>query len=126
MIHDMICVGCPMGCQLTVTETEGALTVAGNQCKIGETYGKTEATNPTRNITTSVRVINGDSPLVSVKTKSPVPKGMITEIIKAIKQAPAVTAPVASGDVIIRDVLGTGADIVATRTVKTGGGVPWK
>jgi CxxC motif-containing protein len=115
----MICVGCPMGCAITVAETGGELSVTGNQCKIGDAYGKNEVTNPTRNITTSVFVTGGDSPLVSVKTKSPVPKGMIMEIIKAVKQAQPIAAPVNIGDVIVRDVLGTGADIVATRSVKT-------
>lgn len=115
--HDLICIGCPMGCMLTVTEKDGLYTVTGNQCKIGENYGREEITNPTRNITTSVTVCHGDCAMLSVKTSKPIPKAAIMDCVAAVKKITAI-APVFTGDVILDNVAGTGADMVATRTVQ--------
>ena len=42
-IH-LTCIRCPRGCQLEVAVEDGAVvSVAGNACKRGETYAKTEA-----------------------------------------------------------------------------------
>lgn len=114
--QEMICIGCPMGCELTVTGGDGTYAVAGNQCKIGETYGKEEMINPTRNITTSVKISGGDIPMLSVKTSRPVPKAVIMACVNETKKI-TLAAPVFLGEVVIHNVAGTGADIVATRTV---------
>jgi len=110
----MICVSCPVGCVLTVSDDVS--TVSGNQCPAGIEYAREEMTNPTRNIATSVRVSGGDMPMLSVKTKSPIPKGAIMDAVKAIHQV-HVPAPVTIGDVILADVVGTGVNIVATRNI---------
>ena len=101
-----------MGCRLTYDNGN----VTGNDCKRGIDYAKAEMTNPMRNITTSVRVTGGDMPMLSVKTASPVPKGMIMDIVKAIHMIKP-TAPIAVGDVLIENILDTGVNIVATRRV---------
>lgn len=113
----LTCINCPMGCQLTVTLENGEVTgVTGNTCKRGEIYGRKEVTNPTRIVTSSVRVKGGEIPMVSVKTKEDIPKGKIFDIIKAIENV-EVAAPVQIGDVILHDAAGTGVDIVATKNV---------
>jgi CxxC motif-containing protein len=53
---------------------------------------------------------------VSVKTDRPVSKKLIPEIMIIIKNS-MVTAPVKVGQVLVKNILGTGADIVATRQV---------
>jgi CxxC motif-containing protein len=90
--------------------------VSGNLCPAGVAYAKKELTNPTRNIATSVRVRGGEMPMLSVKTRSPIPKGLIMEAVKAIQEI-EMTAPVYIGDIVLSDVAGTGVDIVATRIV---------
>ena len=115
---DIICIGCPMGCLLTVKTNGGDINVTGGECKIGEKYGKEEATNPTRNVTTSVKITGGDIPMLSVKTARPVPKGKIMECVKAVQGVTAMRAPVQVGDVVLADAAGTGVDFVATRVVK--------
>ncbi|MDR0221004.1 MAG: DUF1667 domain-containing protein, partial [Lachnospiraceae bacterium] len=85
--------------------------VSGNSCKIGEEYARKEMTDPTRNIASLVRVAGGN--VVSVKTAAPVPKGKIFACMQEIRAATA-TAPVRAGDVLIKDVAGTGVDVVAT------------
>ena len=115
---DIICIGCPMGCLLTVTVKGSDIKVTGEQCKIGIRYGTEEATNPTRNVTTSVKIAGGDIPMLSVKTAKPIPKGKITECVKEVQNVTTMCAPVKIGDVVLTDAAGTGVDFVATRVVR--------
>ena len=112
----LVCIGCPLGCELTVAGSLEDMQVSGQACKIGEKYGREEAFNPTRNIATSVRVADGVLPMLSVKTSHPIPKAQIMDCVRALK-AVQPQAPVRLGDVILADVAGTGVDIVATRHV---------
>lgn len=113
----LTCINCPMGCALTV-ETEGGevVSVSGNTCNRGDTYARKEMTNPTRIVTSTVRVVGGKSDMVSVKTKEDIPKGKIFECIETIKNV-QVQAPIHIGDVILANAAGTGIDIVATSNV---------
>ncbi|MGB9614628.1 MAG: DUF1667 domain-containing protein [Fervidobacterium sp.] len=116
--EEMVCIMCPLGCRLIVTvQDNGEISVAGNKCPRGIEYAVQEITEPLRVLTTSILVINGEMPLVSVKTTKPVPRKSINEIMSILKTK-TVQAPVKSGDVIIPNILGTGADIVATRNVE--------
>lgn len=114
MKKEMTCVACPLGCTITV-EFEGSevLSVTGNTCKRGDAYARTEIVNPTRSLTSSVKVNGGTHPVVPVKSSKAVPKSMLFDCMKEINKT-SVTAPVKLGQVIIKDILGTGADIVAT------------
>ena len=114
---NLICIGCPLGCPLTV-EMEGneVKSVAGNTCPRGDAYAKKELTNPTRIVTSTVRVAGGKLAMVSVKTESDIPKGKIFDCVKALKDV-EVTAPVKIGDVIVENVAGTGVIVIATKNV---------
>lgn len=107
-----------MGCQITV-EMDGneVVSVTGNTCKRGAVYARKEVTNPTRIVTSTVKVIGGKADMVSVKTKEDIPKGKIFDCVKALKGV-EVEAPVHIRDVIIADAAGTGVDIVATKNVE--------
>ena len=113
----MICIGCPLGCVLTV-EMNGkeVVNVTGNTCPRGKAYAEKEMTNPTRIITTSVRVLRGDKAVVSCKTKSDIPKEMMFDVVRTLKEV-VVQAPVNIGDVLLENVAGTGVAIVATSNV---------
>ena len=114
MKKDLTCVACPLGCAITVEYDEtGVQSVTGNTCKRGDAYARTEIVNPTRSLATSVKVSGGVHPVVPVKTNQPIPKKLMFECMKAIN-AVTVNAPVTLGQVIIPNVLGTGADVVAT------------
>lgn len=117
-IRELICIGCPIGCNLKV-ELQGkeVIKVSGNSCKIGLEYGKNECTNPQRMVTSTAIVIGGEERVVSVKTKGDIPKGKIFEIIGELKKI-ELKAPVYIGDIVIRNVAGTGIDIVATKNNK--------
>lgn len=116
--RNLICISCPLGCALTVTLEEGKVTdVSGNTCPRGDAYGRKEMTNPTRIVTSTVRVQNGHLPVVSVKTASDIPKGKIADVMEAIRRL-RVSAPVRIGDVLLSDAAGTGTAIVATKEIR--------
>ena len=115
--RELTCIGCPMGCALTVELEDGEiLSVKGNTCAIGDRYARNEVINPERTVTSTVVVDGGEKPRVSVKTAGNIPKAKIGECMKAI-DAVRVKAPVRIGDVVIADVVGTGVNVVATKNI---------
>lgn len=111
------CLSCPIGCDLTVRIEGGKVVdISGNQCPRGETYGRQEALEPMRVLPSSVRVIHGTRPLLSVKTDRPIPRRLITEAMHLIREV-SVEAPIAIGDTVLADILSTGANLVATREI---------
>ena len=85
-IRNLTCISCPMGCQITV-EMDGSevVSVTGNTCKRGDVYARKEVTNPTRIVTSTVKVIGGKADMVSVKTREDIPKGKIFDCVKSLK-----------------------------------------
>lgn len=115
--RELICINCPLGCGLTVTIKDGEVEkVQGNTCPKGEAYGKKEVTNPTRIVTSIVKVTGGVLPVVSVKTASDIPKEKIMDCARVLKEV-EVQAPVLIGDVVLEDVCGTGVPMIATKNV---------
>lgn len=116
--RDLVCIVCPVGCSLEVQiEESEVIKVTGNTCKRGEVYAKKECTNPTRIVTSSVKVEGGFEPVVSVKTESDIPKGKIFDCIRELRNV-TVKAPVHIGDIIAKDIAGTGINIVATKEIE--------
>lgn len=115
---ELICISCPLGCNLEVNiKDENNILVTGNSCKRGEIYGIKECTNPTRIVTTTVAVKNGQEAVVPVKTERDIPKDRILECIKLLKDI-EIEAPVKIGTVIATDILNTGVNIVATKNIE--------
>ena len=119
----LTCIGCPLGCPLTV-EMEGkeVKSVTGNTCPNGEAYARKEMTNPTRIVTSSVRVRGGILNVVSVKTASDIPKGKIFDCMRALGDVD-ISAPVTIGQVVLQNIAGTGVDVVATKYVSAKYGI---
>lgn len=117
MLKEFTCIICPNGCEIQAEIEEGKiLSMTGAACKRGEEYVSQELYAPKRTIASSVTVNGGELPLASVRTTCAVPKEMIFDVMAEIKKV-AVDAPVATGQVVITDVLGTGSDIVITKDV---------
>ena len=113
--RELTCIGCPMGCNLTVIiEDAGEIKVTGNTCPKGAEYARNEVTDPRRTVTSTVRVNDGRA--LSVKTKQEIPKNQIMDCVLALKDVVA-TAPVHIGDVILENVADTGIAIVATKDI---------
>lgn len=115
MQKNLICVSCPMGCGITVEISDSGeiLSVKGNTCKRGDAYARNECTHPVRSLATTVRVEGGIHNVVPCKSSGPLPKDKIMDCMEEINAAQA-KAPVKLGDVLVKDVCGTGVDIVAT------------
>ena len=116
MKRDLTCIVCPKGCQLTV-ELEGKeiISINGHTCKRGEEYAKTECIAPMRTITSTAAIIGGG--VVPVKTDRTIPKELMFECMAEINKA-RVSPDAKLGDVVIENVLGTGANVVTTRNAK--------
>ena len=126
MKKEFTCIVCPNGCDITVETVESTkervcendrpYVITGAACKRGEAYVLQELTDPRRTISTSVLVKNGEMPLVSVRLTRPIP---LEKIPQAVREIHCLTpqAPVYSGDVLIKGLLGHDCDVIATRTV---------
>ena len=113
--RQLICIGCPLGCMLTATLEDGIVTaVTGNTCRRGDDYARKECTAPERTVTGTVRVEGGIAPVISVRTAAPIPKDKVLEAAR-VMSCTAVHAPIAAGDTVIADLLGTGVALIATR-----------
>ncbi|MBC8631761.1 DUF1667 domain-containing protein [Paeniclostridium hominis] len=117
-MRNITCTVCPMGCSLVVSKVDGEYKVEGNTCKRGAKYGVDEVTNPRRVITTTVKLNGGYLNLLPVKTNDSVPKKLMFEIMKLLDNV-LVNAPVNVGDVIVKDVLGTGVDVVSAKSMES-------
>lgn len=115
-IHELTCISCPLGCQMKVeVDDQGqVVSVTGNTCKRGEVYAKKEVTNPQRMVCSTVHLMGGTMPLVAVKTKEPVSKAKIFDVMDEVRRL-TVDAPVHVGDTIKEDIGGTGVALVATQ-----------
>lgn len=118
MIREFVCVLCPNGCELTVELDENAniLQLEGATCQRGGEYVQQELFAPQRNIATSVKVMGGNMPLVSVRLSEAIPKERIFDVMDEIKKI-KLEAPVKLGQVIIENVLGLERDVIATKQV---------
>lgn len=112
---ELICIVCPKGCRLSVDPN--AQCVTGNSCERGAVYGLTEVNNPTRTLTTTVRIDGAIHRRLPVKTSIPIPKGKMMDIMLCVESL-RVNAPVKLGDIIIDNILDTGADLVACRNME--------
>lgn len=116
--RELTCIGCPMGCMLYVELEHGEIRkLTGYTCPKGENYAKKEVTNPTRIVTSTVAVWNGNLPVVSVKTSKDIPKDKMKDCILALKGV-KVSAPVNIGDIIVENILGIGCNIIATKQIR--------
>ena len=117
MLKQYTCIICPNGCDITTEINENTIiSLKGAKCKRGEEYVKQELMNPKRNITTSVLLVGGEIPLVSVRLTAPIPKDKIFEVMEEIKHV-QLQAPVFVGQVVIKNVLGLDSDVIVTKNV---------
>jgi len=110
----MICIQCPMGCNLVVEQQNEKVIVTGNKCRRGQFYAEQEILSPKRIITTTVKLDGGLYPVIPVKTADPVPKSKIFDIMESLSEL-EIKAPVNVGDVVAKNILGTGVDVIITK-----------
>lgn len=116
--QEIICISCPMGCQLEVTRDNSSkgYSVKGNQCMRGEEYGIKEVSNPTRVLTTTVKLKNSHLKRLPVRVDAPIPKELIKSCMKEINRI-EVQAPVKAGTVLLSDILNTGVNVISSKSI---------
>ena len=115
-IRKFTCIICPKSCDITLFEEDGELRVEGNGCPRGEKYVLQEHTHPMRSVTTTVNVTGSPQARVGVCGSCEVPREKLMDCLQYLYGI-SVPAPLRAGDVIVRDILGTGCDIVAAMDV---------
>jgi CxxC motif-containing protein len=112
-----LCINCPLGCRLEVdTEGDDILQVRGNACKRGDTFARQEHADPRRFVTTTVAIAGAPWPRLPVATAEAIPKDLMQQLCEAL-HALRLEAPVELGQVVLSDALGSGIDVVATRSL---------
>jgi CxxC motif-containing protein len=112
-MKQLICICCPKGCHLSVDEENG-YAVTGNGCPKGADYGKKELTNPTRIITSTVKITGAQHRRCPVKTDRDIPKELMFQTMELLDEVQLVS-PVKRGDIVISNLLGTGANVIVTK-----------
>jgi len=113
-----LCIGCPLGCRLEVEDDgNSSVEVRGYSCKRGKDFAEAEHTDPRRMVTTTVAISGGELARLPVKTSAPIPKARVLDLAKELHKV-KVQAPVKIGDVILKNPLNLGADVVASRDIQ--------
>ncbi|MDD7306231.1 MAG: DUF1667 domain-containing protein [Peptoniphilaceae bacterium] len=118
MEKKMYCINCPNGCLLTVNygEDKKILSVEGNLCPKGISYAEDEIKDPKRMLTSVVSVEGSDRPMLAVISDGALPKRSLEEAVRSLREI-HVKAPIKAGDLIVKDILGTGVNIVAAQSL---------
>lgn len=113
--RQFICVTCPVGCTIEATvEGSKLVGIQGQACKRGVAFVEEELSAPKRMLTTTVRVIGGILPLVPVRSSKPLPKGALLPAAALLRDV-VLQAPVVEHQVVVRNILETGVDMIASR-----------
>lgn len=112
-LKELICTVCPKGCHLKVDDN---FNVTGNSCSRAIDYSYKEITNPTRVLTSTVKIKNAVHCRLPVKTDRDIPKAKIKDIMNIIDSI-TVNSPIKCGDKIFENVLNMGVNIVATKSM---------
>ena len=115
-VERLTCLLCPEGCELEVRREGDGASVEGHRCDQGLVFAEEEVLHPLRNVATSVPIRGSGETMVPVRLSARIPRERIFPVLAEISRLRP-EAPVRRGQVLLPDVLGTGADVVATRTV---------
>lgn len=110
--NQLVCLSCPESCFLTV----GSGSVVGGKCEKGKAFAFHELKGSKRILTATVKTDKGPLP---VRSSVPIPvtsMRLVASMLKTLK----VPIPVFLSQVVLKDVCGTGADIIATAEIKKG------
>jgi CxxC motif-containing protein len=112
-----VCVVCPIGCEIDVVhDGSKIISMEGNRCEKSEEFVSQELIEPMRILTTTVRVQGSRLSVIPVRTDKVVPKRLFPHIMKQLRHI-KLQAPVSMLDVVVRDIAGTGASVIVTRTM---------
>lgn len=110
--REIICIVCPSSCHITVKgDKKEVFEVSNHGCRRGEEYAKQEYLSPVRILTTTAKAKGYVSPVISVRTDKSIPKELLFRCMEEIRKI-EVEAPFYVGKPVIKDILGTGVNVV--------------
>lgn len=112
-MKQLVCIGCPRGCRLTIDENNGEYIVTGNTCPRGKEFAISEMTAPKRTICSTVKTAFSDVPVLPVRVSDDIPREKIFDVMREIN-AVTLKERIGRGDAVIKNVLGLGVDVIAT------------
>lgn len=112
-MKQLVCIGCPRGCRLTIDEKDGEYIVTGNACPRGKEFAISEMTAPKRTICSTVKTVFSDVPVLPVRVSDDIPREKIFDVMREIN-AVTLKERIGRGDAVIKNVLGLGVDVIAT------------
>jgi len=120
MFKEITCIVCPKGCKATVEiEHMQIKSISGLSCKFGKKYVESEAIHPTRIFFSVIPIIGAKNiSVMPVRTENPIPKELLKKGMDEIRKI-KLMAPIKMGKVIIKNFLGTGTDLVASRDAES-------
>ncbi len=117
MMKELVCIVCPNGCNLQITDEKGKITVTGNECKRGEKFAVSELTAPARSLTTCVRTSFADFPMLPVRTDGDIPKDRLFEAMGLLNKV-TVDKKLHCGDIVLPHIFGSEINVIATTDIK--------
>lgn len=116
MQKEITCTKCPNGCRLHIVyDSSKILELSGNQCPRGIPYAQTEIFDPRRLITSTVVTNNRELVVVPVRTSQAIPVKMLPKAMELIHDF-VLDHAVVAGDILIKDFIEPGIDLIATRS----------
>ena len=104
--HFITCIICPNSCRIDLRD------LSGGQCPRGEVYARNEKEHPYRILTTTVLTEKGEP--VSVRTDVPIPLEELQKGVETLQRF-RVPGPVKPGEILLRDFICPGTNLVATK-----------
>ncbi|HNX28033.1 MAG TPA: DUF1667 domain-containing protein [Syntrophomonadaceae bacterium] len=115
--HNLTCILCPLSCSISVKEAKGQIQeISGYGCKLGKEYAPQELLSPMRTVTSTVKLTGAAIASLPVKTSCSVPRDKIFDCMQEIKEL-VVNSPVKCGQIIKKNIAGSDADLIATRSI---------
>ncbi len=102
------CIVCPNGCDIDENNQ-----FQGAGCPRGVAYAKEEITSPKRSLTTTVRTVFREFPVLPVRTDGAIDKDSVFEAMKVINTI-TVDKKLKRGDIVIENLLGQSVNVIAT------------
>ena len=115
-MKELVCIVCPRGCRMQITEENGALQITGNGCKRGAAFAESEVRDPRRTICSTVRTAFPDVPVLPVRVSKEIPKNKIFDVMAEINRT-TVNTRLGRGDIVLEHVLGLDANVIATSNI---------
>lgn len=119
MEKTVVCTVCPNGCVINADyTTEDDFHASGNKCSRGLAFAKDECFDPKRVYTGTVCVDNGLKNRVPVRSTKPIPKDDLLPCAETLKEI-HLEAPFGIYEIVIKNLFGTGSDIVTTMEMQS-------